>query len=112
MKTTSEARIASNLRQISALRARRDGLVSECLTQGIDRAECRDRCEAIGEQICELYAEIDAIEAGETKVKAIAAKSDEAEAGGRRTAGWVNPITRANSSRQAAAARFFARFKK
>ena len=78
MTSRNEARIASNVRQIAALRIRRDEIVSECLTAGISSEKCQERCEAIGEQISELYAEIDAIEAEESKVEhGYATHSDE-----------------------------------
>ena len=62
--TRTEARTASNLRQIATLRTRRDEIAANWTAYGYDRTS--EMCDAIGEQIQALYEEIDAIEEGTT----------------------------------------------
>ena len=66
-ETTKNAKIEAAQKQIEVLRAERDRIAGNWLTIGKEKAF--EAVEAIGEQIVKLYEEIDALEAGETKVE-------------------------------------------
>ena len=65
-ETTKALKIEAALKQIEVLRTERDRIAANWLTIGYEKAS--EAAEAIGEQIVKLYEEIDALEAGETKV--------------------------------------------
>jgi hypothetical protein len=67
MTTATKAlKIKAALRQIAELRTERDRIADSWLTIGKEKAF--EATDALGEQIVRLYEEIDALEAGETKV--------------------------------------------
>jgi hypothetical protein len=74
--TIREARIQSNLKQIQALQAEKARVADGWLARGLAKTE--GMIEAISEQIVNLYEEMDALEAGETKAPALVVeKADE-----------------------------------
>lgn len=74
-QTTKEARIKSNLSQIATLQAEKARVQDGWLARGIEKTT--EMVDAISEQIVNLYEEIDAIEAGETKAPALATEKDD-----------------------------------
>lgn len=62
--STTETRIKANLDQIVELRQAREEICQKVLTGETTFDKATEACEAISEQIVELYEEIDAIEEG------------------------------------------------
>ena len=66
-ETTKALKTAAALSQIAELRTERDRIADQWLAIGKEKAF--EATDALGEQIVKLYEEIDALEAGETKVE-------------------------------------------